>query len=108
MNLKDIPNIFPPPETGEGEEGMIGLTRTITPDMLLSAYLHGIFPWPYEEKSVLWCSPDPRGIIDFADLHIARSVRRMLNRGEFTFKFNTQFELVMRHCASVPRKDEEH
>lgn len=49
-----------------------------------------------------WFSPDPRAIIPLDDrFHIPHGLRRTLKKNEFTITFDTDFEAVMRACATV-------
>jgi leucyl/phenylalanyl-tRNA--protein transferase len=47
----------------------------------------------------LWWSPDPRGVLDAAELRVSRSLRRTLQRGGFRLTWNVCFERVMRECG---------
>lgn len=106
IDLNAIDDFFPSPDSAD-EEGIIGLSYDIDPVLILSAYKNAIFPWPFEEESILWCSPPERGIIDFKNLHIPSSVKRMLNKNEFTFSFNKRFCEVIEECAKAKRKNQE-
>lgn len=72
---------------------------------LLSAYSRGIFPWPQVGYPLLWFAPPRRGVIDFSELHVSKSLRKEL-RDEFEIKFDNDFESVIRACAEVPRSHE--
>ena len=48
-----------------------------------------------------WWSPDPRGIIRPADLHVSRSLRRSMRR--FRVTADSAFEQVMLGCADPVR-----
>src|SRR5205823_12558684 len=43
-------------------EGIVALSRTMTPGLVLQAYRKGIFPWPIMQRVVPWASPDPRAV----------------------------------------------
>ena len=51
---------------------MLALGGALEPEWLLDAYGHGIFPWPYGDDSnpIAWWSPDPRGVLELADLRL--------------------------------------
>lgn len=74
--------------------------------MVLSGYLQGVFPMAEPDGSIYWYAPDPRCIIPLENYRPARSLRPVLNRGEFEIRINTEFEAVMTHC-SIPRSDED-
>ena len=48
-----------------------------------------------------WWSPDPRGVLELAELRISRSLARSVNRYDVTF--DRAFEVVMRACADPSR-----
>ena len=43
--------------------GLLAAGADLSPERLLDAYAHGIFPWFGEEDPVLWWSPDPRMVL---------------------------------------------
>jgi leucyl/phenylalanyl-tRNA--protein transferase len=47
-----------------------------------------------------WYSPDPRAVFDLDAFNVPRSLRLTIKRGFFEVRVNTQFEQVMRGCAS--------
>ncbi len=65
---------------------------------LIAAYENGIFPWFDEGQEPLWWSPDPRAVID--EVHVSRSLARVLRRAPFRVTQNTQFDRVMRECGA--------
>jgi len=97
-------SIFPPAIQGD-EDGVVAISRNVTPRMLLDAYYHGIFPWPFEEASVLWCSPKMRGILPIDEVHIPKSLARAVKQRRFEVRINTCFEQVIDACATVSRPD---
>lgn len=91
---------FPPP-TVSTTDGLVGVGGALTPDWLLDAYRHGIFPWPvWEDEPMLWWSPDPRAIIELNGLHISRRLLRSLRRQEFALTCDRAFQQVICGCAS--------
>ena len=58
------PRFFPPP-TATTPEGLLCVGGRLSPEWLLDAYRHGIFPWPmWDDEPIAWWSPDPRAIIE--------------------------------------------
>ena len=93
---------FPPAET-TGEDGLLAIGGELTPEWILDAYAHGIFPWPFDEQSpVAWWSPDPRAIFELGGLHVSRSLKRTLRSGKFQVTCDRDFEGVIRGCATAP------
>lgn len=74
----------------------------LDPDVLLSAYVQGIFPMPSEEDGdgggIAWFSPDPRGVLLPADLHVSRSLAR--SRRRYELRVDAAFAEVIDACAS--------
>jgi leucyl/phenylalanyl-tRNA--protein transferase len=78
----------------------------LTPEQLLYGYVNGVFPMAEGRKGrVYWYSPDPRAVIPLETYKPQRSLRPVLNRGEFDIRVNQAFGAVMRHCAA-PRQDD--
>lgn len=68
----------------------------LTPDVLLSAYVQGIFPMDVE-GGIRWFSPDPRAIFELDGLKVSRSLRQSCRKYEI--RINTAFEEVIEACA---------
>lgn len=96
---------FPPVESAD-EYGAVLIGGELSTPWLLAAYRRGIFPWPSDELPQLlpWFSPDPRGILEFADLHISRRLRDTLRSGRFRTTLDADFGAVIAGCAQ-PRDD---
>jgi leucyl/phenylalanyl-tRNA--protein transferase len=96
--------VFPPIEEAT-EDGLVAIGGDLEIDTLKAAYQQGIFPWPISvELPLAWFSPDPRGVLDFQDLHLARSFEKFLKKDIFRVTFNQAFPEVIRACAVIPRK----
>lgn len=91
---------FPPAEMAD-IDGLLALGGRLTPEWLLDAYRHGIFPWPQSDidEPMLWWSPDPRAIIEFDQFHIPRRLLRTTRSGKFEITCNRDFCGVIRGCA---------
>ncbi len=93
--------IFPPVEDSD-EDGLLAMGGDLSPESLLDAYTHGIFPWPISESSpMLWWSPDPRGILELDRVHFSRRLLRTCRGGRFTVTFDVDFPQVIRRCAAA-------
>ena len=104
--LEDNDYEFPPAEQALTEpDGLLAAGGSLSPEILLKAYRHGIFPWYSQEQPILWWSPDPRCVLFPENLKISRSLRKTLNKDLFVIKQDTAFRDVMLNCAK-PRKDE--
>lgn len=103
--------VFPPVETAN-EDGLVAVGGDLEVDTLLEAYRRGIFPWPLSTYPLnvdlpnTWFSPDPRGILEFKNLHVSKSFVKFLKKSPFTVTFNKAFPDVITNCAKMPRKDQ--
>jgi len=93
---------FPPAETAKAE-GLLGFGGELSPEWLLDAYQHGIFPWPMgdAQEPPLWWSPDPRAILPWEDFHISRRLRRTCRSGRFQVTCDRDFPGVILGCATA-------
>jgi leucyl/phenylalanyl-tRNA--protein transferase len=94
---------FPPPELAP-PEGLLFLGGKLTPDWLLDAYTHGIFPWPVWGGKLAWWSPDPRAILEFERFHVSRRLARTLRSGKFEVTCNRDFAAVIHGCATAQHR----
>lgn len=91
---------FPPVETAARvPNGLLAVGGSLRPRRLLAAYRQGIFPWFGEGEPILWWAPDPRCVLFPERFHVARSLRRTLNRGTFEVTRDRDFEGVLAGCA---------
>lgn len=97
--------IFPPPHLAE-KDGLLAVGGDLSKTRLLLAYSMGIFPWYSEGDPILWWSPDPRLILLPEELRISRSLRQTIRKGIFNITFDTDFESVIRNCATVHHKED--
>ena len=98
---------FPPVTRALREpNGLLAAGADLSPERLLDAYAHGIFPWFGEEDPVLWWSPDPRMVLHPPDVHVSRSLRRTIRSGRIRVTLDTCFREVMEGCAE-PRPDQD-
>lgn len=94
---------FPPVESAlRRPNGLLCAGGDLSPERLLDAYRHGIFPWFSEGEPILWWSPDPRMVLFPAELKISRSLARTLRRGQYEVRLDSAFASVIREC-SAPR-----
>ncbi|WP_309115021.1 hypothetical protein [Saccharothrix sp.] len=103
-------------------EGPVAFRDDLSPQTLLAAYRHGLYPFPADTEeqkivnefaygevpalgedpyAVAWCSPDPRPVIFVDRLRVQRSLRQQLrNKVEWTTTLNACFEQVVLHCRA--------
>ncbi len=79
--------------------GLLAVGGALTPDWLIHAYRHGIFPWFSSGQPILWWAPDPRAVLAPAEFHISRSLARSLRRRGYQTRIDTAFVAVIDACA---------
>lgn len=96
---------WPEPDPAD-QLGLVALDHRLTPDRLISAYRHGIFPWPdgMPFNPIPWVSPPQRAILEFARLHIPKNLRKaQRTHPELSFTIDRAFDAVIAACAAAPR-----
>ena len=84
-------------------DGILAIGGDLSPERLQLAYKSGIFPWFEVVDPILWWSPNPRMVLFLEELKIAKSMRNVLNKGEFSVTFNQNFRDVISYCQKVKR-----
>ncbi|MCX7978888.1 MAG: hypothetical protein N2578_07785, partial [Bdellovibrionaceae bacterium] len=82
MSCADKPDLLLIDPVLSGPEGLVGVGGELSVANLFYAYSRGVFPWPIEGQPMLWFCPPQRGVLDFKDFHIPRSVQRLLRKAE--------------------------
>lgn len=61
----------------------------------------GVFPMSEarDDPTIFWVDPEIRGILPLDGLHISKSLRKVLRRGDFRVTCDTCFERVIEECA---------
>jgi len=92
---------FPPLEKALREpNGLLAAGGDLRPERLIAAYRHGCFPWYQDGQPLLWWSPDPRTVLFPSELHVSRSLRKVIRQGHFQVTFDRAFAEVIRACAA--------
>lgn len=73
----------------------------ITKELLLSAYMQGIFPMAEsaDAEDIFWVDPDERGIFPLDKFHIPKKLARTIRTEPFDVRIDTAFREVMLKCA---------
>lgn len=91
---------FPPLDAALGDpNGLLAAGGDLSPERLIAAYSHGIFPWYNEAQPILWWSPDPRMVLFLDEFKIPRSLQKTLRQRRFELRADTAFRAVMEACA---------
>lgn len=94
--------LFPPPKLAE-PSGLLAVGGDLRPERLILAYSMGIFPWYSEGTPILWHSPDPRMVLTASELHMGRSLGKVIRRGTYDVRLDTAFRTVIERCATAAR-----
>jgi leucyl/phenylalanyl-tRNA--protein transferase len=85
--------------------GLLAAGGDLSPRRVLAAYASGIFPWFMPGEPILWWSPNPRMVLFPDELHIPKSLDKVLRNRAYEVRFDTAFDEVMQGCAA-PRDGE--
>ncbi|MFD3212783.1 leucyl/phenylalanyl-tRNA--protein transferase, partial [Pseudomonas sp. LR_7] len=80
--------------------GLLAAGGDLSADRLVQAYRHGCFPWYQDGQPILWWSPDPRTVLFPQELHVSRSLAKLMRQGRYKVSFDTDFEGVIAACAA--------
>jgi leucyl/phenylalanyl-tRNA--protein transferase len=97
---------FPPVSKAlRSPNGLLCAGGDLSPERIVDAYAHGIFPWFSEGDPILWWSPDPRMVLFPEELRVSRSLRKAAARGAYEVRCDSAFREVMEACAE-PRANQ--
>jgi leucyl/phenylalanyl-tRNA---protein transferase len=92
---------FPPLNKALREpNGLLAAGGDLRPERLIQAYRHGCFPWFQDGQPILWWSPDPRTVLLPDNLHVSRSLAKVMRQGRYRVTFDQAFAEVIRACAA--------
>lgn len=97
---------FPKPELAE-EDGLLAIGGDLSPDRLLLAYSHGIFPWYSDDTPLMWYSPHHRFVLFPEKLKISASMKQVMRNGRFSITTDQAFAEVISACSAILRKGQE-
>lgn len=97
---------FPDPALAE-DDGLLAVGGDLSEARLRLAYSLGIFPWFSDDDPILWYAPHERCVIFPRKIKVSKSMQQVLKRNSFTITTDTAFHQVIRHCAAIPRKNQD-
>jgi leucyl/phenylalanyl-tRNA--protein transferase len=102
QNLLPKSRFFPPAELAE-PEGVVMFGGRLTPEWLLDAYTHGIFPWPIFDGTeiMVWWSPDPRAVFELERFCVPKRLARTRRGDRFEITCDRDFSGVIGGCATA-------
>jgi leucyl/phenylalanyl-tRNA--protein transferase len=92
--------VFPPPQLAS-DEGLLAVGGDLSQERLLLAYQMGIFPWYSENEPILWWSPDPRLVLYPHEVHVSKTLRKIIKKTVFQITMDKAFDRVITACAQV-------
>ena len=81
------------------DQGLVLITPTLNPELLLRAYSSGCFPW--SGRPARWFCPDPRAIFEWDQIYISKRLKRTVRQGVYRITFDQAFERVITACAHL-------
>ncbi|MEX6503830.1 leucyl/phenylalanyl-tRNA--protein transferase [Pseudomonas zhanjiangensis] len=91
---------FPPLDKAlRDPNGLLAAGGDLSAERLIRAYRHGCFPWYQQGQPILWWSPDPRTVLLPSELHVSRSLRKVLRQQYYQVSFDQAFAEVIKACA---------
>ena len=79
-------------------DGLLAVGGDLRPERLVKAYESGIFPW-FQEEPILWWSPSTRMVLHPEELHVSRSMQKLLRQRHYQVTLDTAFARVIEQCA---------
>jgi len=71
----------------------------LTTEILEACYRAGAFPMADSLGRIEFYRSDPRSVLEFEDLHVSRSLGRVIRKGTFEVRVDEDFEGVIQACA---------
>jgi leucyl/phenylalanyl-tRNA---protein transferase len=100
---------FPSVPYLEAIDDIVALGGDLNTATLIEAYERGIFPWPQVGYPMLWFFPKKRGVLDFEELHIPKSLEKFIRQkgDQYTFTVNKDFTSVIENCRVQKRPNQD-
>jgi len=98
--LQDEWVMFPSPELADSD-GLLAIGGDLSIQRLLTAYSEGIFPWYNPGEIIQWWCPKDRFVIFPDEIHVSRSMRKLLKKAALQVKLNVDFPKIMKNCRQM-------
>lgn len=102
--MHDFPEWLPHGDYLYYAHDVISYGDELTVENLAEAYSKGIFPWYINGLPLPWYCPERRAILEFADLHVPKSLAREQRRNRFRFTIDEDFRRVIEECSMSARQ----
>ena len=94
---------FPDPALAD-EDGLLAVGGDLSPERLLLAYSHGIFPWFSDDTPILWYSPHDRFVLFPQNVKVSSTMKQVIRRKQFRVTSDQNFREVINACAEMKRE----
>jgi len=91
---------FPHPSLAE-DNGLLAIGGDLSPERLLHAYSHGIFPWFSKDDPLLWWFTSPRLVIFPNEFRVPKRLARYIRTSSVHITRDRAFSGIIRECAEV-------
>ncbi|MBU1567861.1 MAG: leucyl/phenylalanyl-tRNA--protein transferase [Proteobacteria bacterium] len=91
---------FPPVDLAE-KNGLLAIGGDLSPQRLVAAYSHGIFPWYSKGDPLLWWFTNPRLVLFPDEFRIPKRLLRYARNSGITTTRDCAFPQVIRECAAI-------
>ncbi|MGH6736447.1 MAG: leucyl/phenylalanyl-tRNA--protein transferase [Methyloceanibacter sp.] len=81
------------------KRGLVGISDDLSVPALVANYSRGFFPVCHLGPMKWWC-PEDRAVIDPAETHASKNLRRLIRQHRFTVTMDHDFAGVMQACAA--------
>lgn len=102
MNLRGFKGL----PVQDNTDGLVFVGGELTVEQLIIAYKNGLFPWYSAGEPIMWWSPQKRSVLLPQDVHLSKSLKKMIAKNKFQCTKNLDFNQVIQRCAQVPRKNQ--
>lgn len=76
------------------------MNKDFTPELVMTAYLQGVFPMGHYDGSIRWYAPDPRCVFELDNFHVPKRLARTFRQGTFELYVNRDWDRVIHECAA--------
>ncbi|QNE01555.1 leucyl/phenylalanyl-tRNA--protein transferase [Vibrio vulnificus] len=98
---------FPPAEKALADpNGLLAFGGDLTPERVIAAYHHGIFPWYGPREPILWWSPSTRAVFDPNTFLPAKSLKKFQRKAQYQVSINHATPEVIKLCGNTRPAEE--
>lgn len=91
------------PEARDMRSELVAVGGDLKPERLLLAYSMGIFPWYNEPGQLLWWCPEERAVLFPEEIHVSRSMQKLIRQNNFRWTLDQCFDRVIDGCRTGER-----